>query len=62
MRHADDLADDESLPRLERRRRLDEWLANWRGVCHGGDTLDLVFLAGAMPSNATIFPSTCSMI
>lgn len=45
MRHADDLADDESLPRLERRRRLDEWLANWRGVCHGGDTLELMFLA-----------------
>jgi phytoene synthase len=45
MRHADDLADDESLPREERRRRLDAWLANWRGVCHGGDSSDLVFLA-----------------
>jgi phytoene synthase len=45
MRHADDLADDESLPRAERRRRLDAWLANWRGVCHGGDSSDLVFLA-----------------
>jgi len=45
MRHADDLADDESLPREERRRRLDNWLADWRGVCHGGDSSNLVFLA-----------------
>jgi phytoene synthase len=45
MRQADDLADDESLPREERRRRLDGWLASWRGVCHGGDSSDLVFVA-----------------
>ena len=45
MRQADDLADDDSLPREERRRRLDAWLANWRGVCHGGDSSDLVFFA-----------------
>jgi phytoene synthase len=45
MRKADDLADDESLSREERRRRLDAWLANWRGVCHGGDSSDPVFLA-----------------
>jgi len=45
MRQADDLADDESLPREERRRRLDAWQANWRGVCHGGDSSDLVFFA-----------------
>ena len=45
MRHADDLADDESLPREERRRRLDNWLADWRGVCHGGDSSNLIFLA-----------------
>jgi phytoene synthase len=45
MRKADDLADDESLPREERRRRLDGWLADWRGVCHGGDSSDPVFLA-----------------
>jgi phytoene synthase len=45
MRHADDMADDESLPREERRRRLDAWLANWRGVCHGGDSSNPVFLA-----------------
>jgi phytoene synthase len=45
MRQADDLADDESLPREERRRRLDAWQADWRGVCHGGDSSDLVFFA-----------------
>lgn len=45
MRKADDLADDESLSIDERRRRLDAWLANWRGVCHGGDSSDPVFLA-----------------
>jgi phytoene synthase len=45
MRQADDLADDESLSREERRRRLDRWLADWRGVCHGGDSSDLVFVA-----------------
>ncbi len=45
MRQADDLADDESLPREERRRRLNSWLENWHGVCHGGDTLSPVFFA-----------------
>jgi phytoene synthase len=45
MRKADDLADDESIPLDERHRRLDAWLADWRGVCHGGDTSNLVFLA-----------------
>jgi phytoene synthase len=45
MRQADDLADDESLPREERRRRLDAWQENWRDVCHGGDCSDLVFFA-----------------
>ncbi len=45
MRKADDLADDESLTREERRRRLDTWLEDWRGVCRGGDTADPVFLA-----------------
>jgi phytoene synthase len=45
MRKADDLADDESMPREERLRRLEAWLADWRGVCHGGDSSDLVFLA-----------------
>jgi phytoene synthase len=50
MRQADDLADDESLPRDERRRRLHEWQANWRAVCNGlvppnPASSDLVFLA-----------------
>ena len=45
MRKADDLADDESQTREERRLRLDAWLADWRGVCHGGDSSDLVFTA-----------------
>jgi phytoene synthase len=45
MRHADDLADDESVPIAERRIRLDAWLADWRGVCHGGDSSNPVFLA-----------------
>jgi phytoene synthase len=45
MRKADDLADDESISREERRRRLDTWLSDWRGVCHGGDASSPVFLA-----------------
>jgi phytoene synthase len=45
MRQADDLADDESLYRWERRIRLDAWLADWRGVCHGGDSSNRIFLA-----------------
>ena len=38
MRQADDLADDESISRQERRVRLDSWLAAWRGFCKGPDT------------------------
>jgi phytoene synthase len=45
MRHADDLADDESLSREERRRRLDTWLMEWHSVCQGGSTDDPVFVA-----------------
>lgn len=45
MRHADDLADDESLSREERRRRLDSWLNQWHSVCRGGFTGDPVFVA-----------------
>lgn len=45
MRKADDLADDESLAREERRRKLENWLVDWRCVCHGGDSTDPVFLA-----------------
>jgi phytoene synthase len=50
MRQADDLADDESLPRDERRRRLAAWQASWRAVCQGlvsstPASSDQVFLA-----------------
>jgi phytoene synthase len=45
MRQADDLADDESIPRDERRHRLDEWLAAWRRASKGAETIDPVFLA-----------------
>jgi phytoene synthase len=45
MRQADDLADDETLSRDERRRRLDAWLAAWRAVCRGGQTTDPIFFA-----------------
>lgn len=45
MRQADDLADDESLSREERRARLDAWLAAWRQAADGGATNDPVFVA-----------------
>lgn len=45
MRKADDLSDDESVSRQERRRRLDAWLADWHTASKGGDTTDLVFIA-----------------
>lgn len=45
MRQADDLADDESLPKDERRRRLDTWLDEWRAVCQGADSSNPAFLA-----------------
>jgi phytoene synthase len=33
MRQADDLSDDETISIEERRKRLDEWLREWRSVC-----------------------------
>jgi len=45
MRRADDLADDESIPREERRRRLEVWLAAWRDAAAGSPTGDPVFIA-----------------
>jgi phytoene synthase len=45
MRQADDLADDESLSREERSRRLEAWQADWRAVAAGRPTDDPVFLA-----------------
>ena len=45
MRKADDLSDDESLPREERRRLLKAWLADWREARVGAATADPVFVA-----------------
>ncbi len=45
MRKADDLSDDESLPRDERRRNLDVWLAGWHSAAKGEPTNDPVFFA-----------------
>jgi phytoene synthase len=45
MRKADDIADDGSLTREERRQRLEEWLEGWRSVCRGEPTNDRVFAA-----------------
>jgi len=45
MRQADDLADDESNPREERREQLDAWISAWRGVARGGEPENAVFLA-----------------
>ncbi len=45
MRQADDLADDESLSREERRRLLQAWMEEWRRVAHGETTANPVFLA-----------------
>jgi phytoene synthase len=45
MRKADDLADDESLSRDERRRLLAAWIAEWEMARSGVATADPVFLA-----------------
>ena len=45
MRQADDLADDETLQREERRCLLNDWMAAWRQTASGGITSDPVFLA-----------------
>ena len=45
MRQADDLADDESLSREERRGRLDAWLGTWREAAAGAPSTDPVFVA-----------------
>lgn len=45
MRQADDLSDDESISREERRRKLDVWLADWRSACQCGRSTNLVFIA-----------------
>jgi phytoene synthase len=45
MRKADDLSDDESFSREERRRQLDVWLADWHQAREGVATPDPVFIA-----------------
>ena len=45
MRQADDISDDESISREERRIRLDRWLAAWRAACQFGRSADPVFTA-----------------
>jgi 15-cis-phytoene synthase len=45
MRHADDLSDDETKSREERRTDLDRWLEAWHQAAQGGRTEDPVFIA-----------------
>jgi phytoene synthase len=45
MRKADDLSDDESISREERRNQLDKWLADWCAASKGAATCDPVFIA-----------------
>jgi phytoene synthase len=45
MRHADDLSDDESRTRAQRRTDLDDWLDAWHRAAAGAHTTDPVFLA-----------------
>lgn len=45
MRKADDLADDESRPRGQRRVDLDQWLSAWHRALSGEGTSDPVFVA-----------------
>jgi 15-cis-phytoene synthase len=45
MRKADDLSDDESLTREQRRVNLDAWLAAWHAAREGSQTGDPVFIA-----------------
>jgi phytoene synthase len=45
MRQADDLADDESIAREDRRRRLSAWLDEWHAVCRGEASANPAFVA-----------------
>src|SRR5215469_11416457 len=45
MRRADDLADDESISRDQRRHNLEQWRAEWRSAADSGITDDPVFIA-----------------
>jgi len=45
MRHADDISDDESLSKAERRVSLAAWLVKWHREANSGGSTDPVFLA-----------------
>ena len=45
MRKADDLSDDESIPREQRRHKLDQWQAAWHSAAETGETTNPVFMA-----------------
>ena len=45
MRKADDLSDDESIPREQRRLNLEQWQSDWRSASQTGATQDPVFIA-----------------
>ena len=45
MRKADDLSDDESIPREQRLRNLEAWQAAWHGAAAGAATDDPVSIA-----------------
>lgn len=45
MRHADDLADDERLPREQRLFQSQQWLEQWHRASTGASTDNLVFIA-----------------
>lgn len=45
MRKADDLSDDETISREERRRNLEQWQAAWNNAAAGSATDDPVFIA-----------------
>jgi len=58
MRKADDLADDESLSRVDRRAQLDSWLGAWHAASHGGETSDPVFMAVRDSTQRFAIPSS----
>lgn len=45
MRQADDISDDESLPREKRRADLGDWLAAWHRAANGEPINDAIFIA-----------------
>ncbi len=45
MRHADDISDDETLSRQERRTRMAAWREAWQAAAQNGGSADPVFLA-----------------